>query len=111
MVRTSAGALVKAIADFNAEASELTLLTCVSELTNILAASRSYALLLYAWEGWHNAVGIPLKPLYQNFTALSNAAYRQDGEHGRPVSSVGLSLSSSVSIEPRPLRQAERLLQ
>ncbi|XP_029068873.1 angiotensin-converting enzyme isoform X1 [Monodon monoceros] len=56
--------------------------TCWSldpELTNILAASRSYALLLYAWEGWHNAVGIPLKPLYQKFTALSNAAYKQDG--------------------------------
>lgn len=111
MVRTGVGALVKATADFNAEVSKLTLLTCVSELTNILAASRSYALLLYAWEGWHNAVGIPLKPLYQKFTALSNAAYKQDGEHGHPVPFVGISLSSSVSTEPRPLRQAERLLQ
>lgn len=56
--------------------------TCWSldpELTNILATSRSYALLLYAWEGWHNAAGIPLKPLYQDFTALSNEAYKQDG--------------------------------
>ncbi|XP_074199548.1 angiotensin-converting enzyme isoform X1 [Camelus bactrianus] len=56
--------------------------TCWSldpELTNILAASRSYTLLLYAWEGWHNAAGIPLKPLYQDFTALSNEAYKQDG--------------------------------
>ncbi|OWK14596.1 ACE, partial [Cervus elaphus hippelaphus] len=49
------------------------------ELTNALASSRSYALLLYAWEGWHNAAGIPLKPLYQDFTALSNEAYKQDG--------------------------------
>ncbi|NP_001193597.1 angiotensin-converting enzyme precursor [Bos taurus] len=49
------------------------------ELTNILASSRSYTLLLYAWEGWHNAAGIPLKPLYQDFTALSNEAYKQDG--------------------------------
>ncbi|XP_062072101.1 angiotensin-converting enzyme [Lepus europaeus] len=49
------------------------------DLTNILASSRSYAMLLFAWEGWHNAVGIPLKPLYQEFTALSNEAYRQDG--------------------------------
>jgi hypothetical protein len=52
----------------------------VSELTNILASSRSYAMLLFAWEGWHNAVGIPLKPLYEDFTALSNEAYTQDGE-------------------------------
>ncbi|XP_060242521.1 angiotensin-converting enzyme isoform X2 [Meriones unguiculatus] len=56
--------------------------TCWSldpELTNILASSRSYAKLLFAWEGWHDAVGIPLKPLYQDFTDLSNEAYRQDG--------------------------------
>ncbi|EDL34253.1 angiotensin I converting enzyme (peptidyl-dipeptidase A) 1, isoform CRA_a [Mus musculus] len=55
--------------------------TCWSldpELTNILASSRSYAKLLFAWEGWHDAVGIPLKPLYQDFTAISNEAYRQD---------------------------------
>uniref|UniRef100_A0A452URE9 Angiotensin-converting enzyme n=1 Tax=Ursus maritimus TaxID=29073 RepID=A0A452URE9_URSMA len=49
------------------------------ELTHIMAISRNYALLLYAWEGWHNAVGTPLKPLYQNFTALSNEAYQKDG--------------------------------
>ncbi|XP_023585205.1 angiotensin-converting enzyme-like [Trichechus manatus latirostris] len=56
--------------------------TCWSldpELTNILASSRSYPMLLFAWEGWHDAVGIPLKPLYQDFTALSNEAYEQDG--------------------------------
>ncbi|KAM6175753.1 angiotensin-converting enzyme [Erethizon dorsatum] len=56
--------------------------TCWSldpELTNILASSRSYAMLLFAWEGWHDAVGIPLKPLYQDFTTLSNEAYKQDG--------------------------------
>ncbi|XP_072861241.1 angiotensin-converting enzyme isoform X1 [Chlorocebus sabaeus] len=56
--------------------------TCWSldpDLTNILASSRSYAMLLFAWEGWHNAAGIPLKPLYEDFTALSNEAYKQDG--------------------------------
>nr|XP_012299551.1 angiotensin-converting enzyme isoform X1 [Aotus nancymaae] len=56
--------------------------TCWSldpELTNILASSRSYAMLLFAWEGWHNAAGIPLKPLYEDFTALSNEAYKEDG--------------------------------
>nr|XP_019588537.1 PREDICTED: angiotensin-converting enzyme isoform X1 [Rhinolophus sinicus] len=56
--------------------------TCWSldpELMHILSVSRNYALLLYAWEGWHNAVGIPLKPLYEEFTALSNEAHKQDG--------------------------------
>ncbi|XP_042639493.1 angiotensin-converting enzyme [Orycteropus afer afer] len=56
--------------------------TCWSldpDLTHILASSRSYAMLLFAWEGWHDAVGIPLKPLYQQVTALSNEAYKQDG--------------------------------
>lgn len=46
---------------------------------HILSVSRNYGLLLYAWEGWHNAVGIPLKPLYEEFTALSNEAHKQDG--------------------------------
>ncbi|XP_045155513.1 angiotensin-converting enzyme [Echinops telfairi] len=56
--------------------------TCWSldpDLTNILASSRSYSMLLFAWEGWHDAAGIPLKPLYQEVTTLSNEAYRQDG--------------------------------
>lgn len=54
---------------------------------HILSVSRNYGLLLYAWEGWHNAVGIPLKPLYEEFTALSNEAHKQDGEHApfRPL--------------------------
>lgn len=64
---------------------QLTLLPCVSELTHIMAISRNYALLLYAWEGWHNAVGTPLKPLYQNFTVLSNEAYQKDGEFAHPI--------------------------
>ncbi|XP_037347809.1 angiotensin-converting enzyme isoform X1 [Talpa occidentalis] len=48
------------------------------DLTHILTSSRSYARQLFAWEGWHNAVGVPLKPLYEQFTALSNEAYRSD---------------------------------
>lgn len=88
----------------------LTPLTCVSELTHIMAISRSYSVLLYAWEGWHNAVGIPLKPLYQNFTALSNEAYKQDGEFTHPIRCVSTALprrqralpSSTVPTEPNP---------
>lgn len=49
------------------------------ELTKILATSRSYKQLLYAWEGWHNNSGVPLKPLYPEFVELSNKASVLDG--------------------------------
>uniref|UniRef100_A0A6Q2XA23 Angiotensin-converting enzyme n=1 Tax=Esox lucius TaxID=8010 RepID=A0A6Q2XA23_ESOLU len=48
-------------------------------LTEIMASSRSYKRLLYAWEGWHNASGVPLKGLYPKFVKLSNQAYVADG--------------------------------
>ncbi|XP_075436513.1 angiotensin-converting enzyme [Ascaphus truei] len=49
------------------------------EVTEILANSRSYKKLLYAWEGWHNSAGVPLREKYQRFVELSNKAYRMDG--------------------------------
>uniref|UniRef100_A0A8C2A5F1 Angiotensin-converting enzyme n=1 Tax=Cyprinus carpio TaxID=7962 RepID=A0A8C2A5F1_CYPCA len=49
------------------------------ELTEIMATSRSYKRLLYAWEGWHNASGVPLRSLYPEFVELSNRASRMDG--------------------------------
>uniref|UniRef100_A0A3Q3CED8 Angiotensin-converting enzyme n=1 Tax=Haplochromis burtoni TaxID=8153 RepID=A0A3Q3CED8_HAPBU len=49
------------------------------ELTKIMANSRSYKTLLYAWEGWHNASGVPLKQYYPSFVGLSNKASRADG--------------------------------
>nr|XP_046233461.1 angiotensin-converting enzyme [Scatophagus argus] len=49
------------------------------ELTDIMATSRSYKRLLYVWEGWHNASGVPLKKLYPEFVTLSNAASQADG--------------------------------
>ncbi|XP_011602426.2 angiotensin-converting enzyme [Takifugu rubripes] len=49
------------------------------ELTDIMANSRSYKKLLYAWEGWHNVSGDPLRERYKNFVELSNKAYRSDG--------------------------------
>ncbi|XP_053309980.1 angiotensin-converting enzyme [Spea bombifrons] len=49
------------------------------DLTEIMATSRSYKKLLYAWEGWHDAAGIPLKSKYERFVQLSNKAYKQDG--------------------------------
>uniref|UniRef100_F6S8L7 Angiotensin-converting enzyme n=1 Tax=Ornithorhynchus anatinus TaxID=9258 RepID=F6S8L7_ORNAN len=49
------------------------------ELTDIMASSRSYKKLLFAWEGWHDAVGIPLRPKYQEYVKLSNEAVQPDG--------------------------------
>ncbi|KAM3592839.1 uncharacterized protein V6R79_026353 [Siganus canaliculatus] len=49
------------------------------ELTEIMATSRSYKKLLFAWEGWRNESGVKLKPLYPQFVELSNEAYRADG--------------------------------
>lgn len=52
-----------------------------SELTDIMANSRSYKKLLFAWEGWHNAAGIPLREHYPSFVNLSNTASRADGKN------------------------------
>uniref|UniRef100_A0A8C6M1T4 Angiotensin-converting enzyme n=1 Tax=Nothobranchius furzeri TaxID=105023 RepID=A0A8C6M1T4_NOTFU len=49
------------------------------ELTDIMAKSRSYKKLLYAWEAWHNESGVPLKEYYPRFVELSNKASRGDG--------------------------------
>ncbi|KAM4525933.1 angiotensin-converting enzyme [Fundulus diaphanus] len=50
-----------------------------SDLSEILANSRSYKKLLFAWEGWHNAAGVPIKQHYPRFVELSNKAARGDG--------------------------------
>ncbi|NXI48401.1 ACE enzyme, partial [Galbula dea] len=49
------------------------------DISDIMATSRSYKKLLYAWEGWHNAAGNPLRDTYEEFVKLSNEAYRMDG--------------------------------
>ncbi|KAA0725566.1 Angiotensin-converting enzyme [Triplophysa tibetana] len=49
------------------------------ELTDIMANSRSYNALLYAWEGWHSESGDRLRSLYPEFVELSNKAHRMDG--------------------------------
>lgn len=55
------------------------LVPSVPDLSDIMATSRSYKQLLYAWEGWHNAAGNPLRSKYEEFVKLSNAAYLMDG--------------------------------
>ncbi|XP_076153977.1 angiotensin-converting enzyme [Alosa pseudoharengus] len=49
------------------------------EITEIMANSRSYKKLLLAWEGWHDASGVPLRSLYPEFVQLSNKASKADG--------------------------------
>ncbi|XP_037547566.1 angiotensin-converting enzyme-like [Nematolebias whitei] len=49
------------------------------DLTGIMARNRSYKQLLFAWEGWHNAAGVPLKKYYPRFVELSNKAAQADG--------------------------------
>lgn len=59
--------------------SYVLLVPSAPDLSDIMATSRSYRKLLFAWEGWHNAAGNPLRPKYQEFVQLSNAAYAEDG--------------------------------
>ncbi|XP_075033464.1 angiotensin-converting enzyme [Mixophyes fleayi] len=49
------------------------------DLADIMATSRSYKKLLYAWEGWHQSAGVPLRKKYEEFVTLSNQAYQLDG--------------------------------
>lgn len=58
-----------------------------------MANSRSYKKLLYAWEGWHNSAGNPLRPKYEEFVKLSNEAYRMDSECLRVLRQEGHELS------------------
>lgn len=46
-----------------------------------MASSRNYKQLLYAWEGWHNEAGAPLREDYEKFVNLSNKASEADGEN------------------------------
>lgn len=57
----------------------LLLVPSVPDISDIMASSRSYKKLLYAWEGWHNAAGNPLRATYEEFVKLSNEAYQMDG--------------------------------
>ncbi|MBN3296564.1 angiotensin-converting enzyme [Amia ocellicauda] len=49
------------------------------DIVDLMATSRNYKKLLYAFEGWHNSSGVPLRKLYPEFVELSNNASRMDG--------------------------------
>jgi peptidyl-dipeptidase A len=51
-----------------------------SELQDILATSTDYERLLAVWKGWRDVTGPKMKPLYQQFVALSNQGVREIGK-------------------------------
>ena len=46
-------------------------------LINIMAKSRDYNKLLFAWKGWRDAVGPNMKPLYKKFVDIVNLGARE----------------------------------
>ena len=45
-----------------------------------MAKSQDWDELVWAWEGFRDAVGVPNKPLYKDFVALSNKAAVLNGK-------------------------------
>ena len=54
-------------------------LTLEPDLTDIMRKSRKPEELLFAWHGWRNAVGPPMKPLYEKMIDLLNIGAREHG--------------------------------
>ncbi|XP_006897856.1 PREDICTED: angiotensin-converting enzyme-like isoform X2 [Elephantulus edwardii] len=56
--------------------------TCLElepDLTKLMATSRNYEELLWAWEGWRNKVGRSILPSYPKYVELSNKAAKLNG--------------------------------
>ena len=49
------------------------------DLWNIMATTRDYDRLQFAWKGWRDAVGPKLRPLYKEFVKLKNQGARDNG--------------------------------
>ncbi|XP_036611538.1 angiotensin-converting enzyme-like [Trichosurus vulpecula] len=49
------------------------------DLTKVMASSRNYDELLWAWKGWRISVGRQLRPIYSRYVELSNKAARLNG--------------------------------
>lgn len=49
------------------------------ELSDIMGASRDYDELLWAWKGWHNAIGPQMKEPYEELVEKMNEAARDNG--------------------------------
>lgn len=51
-----------------------------ADLTKIMAESRDYDRLLFAWQGWRNASGRELRKSYERYVELANLAARSNGK-------------------------------
>ena len=49
------------------------------ELEKIMATSRDYDELLWAWQSWHNCFGVQMRSLYTQFVNLQNEVAQESG--------------------------------
>lgn len=52
---------------------------CVSDLQKIMAESRDYDELLFAWKGWRDAAGKVIRQDYKRYVELANKAATLNG--------------------------------
>lgn len=52
---------------------------CVSDLQKIMAESRDYDELLFAWKGWRDSAGKVLRQDYKRYVELANKAATLNG--------------------------------
>ena len=72
------------------------------DLYGIMAKSRDYDTLLHVWKGWRDAVGRPMKPLYEKFVKLINVGAREHkwgdyGNYWRSEYEMGFDLPDMLS--------------
>lgn len=57
----------------------VSMLCFLSDLQKIMAESRDYDELLFAWKGWRDAAGKVLRSDYERYVELANQAARLNG--------------------------------
>jgi peptidyl-dipeptidase A len=67
----------------------------LGQLEDVLAKSRKPAELLAAWQGWHDAAGHAIKPMYEQFVPLAN-----EGARGVGFANVGEMWRSGYDMTP-----------
>ena len=67
------------------------------DLTNIMASSRKYDELVFAWQGWRDAVGPKIRPLYEKYVKLAN-----EGAKDNNFSDYGAYWRESYEVDNLP---------
>jgi peptidyl-dipeptidase A len=77
----------------------------LGKLEDVLAESRKPAELLAAWQGWHDAAGAAIAPMYPRFVELANA-----GARGVGFEDTGVLWRSGYDMKPEEFTaEADRL--